>query len=51
LDFMDNLLNNIKNLGAHVKLLDKKSEKALIAEIKTEAESAKDESLGSNLVF
>ena len=38
-DFMDYLLNNIKNLGAHVKLLDKKSEKTLIGELQKDLEA------------
>lgn len=43
--FMEHLVENIKNLGAHVRVLDKKSEKSLIANLKQELQEKQNASL------
>lgn len=49
--FMEHLQDNIKNLGAHLRLLDKKSEKSLIAKLKHELHEIQDASLFKKLSY
>ena len=49
--FIEYLQDNIKNLGAHVHLLDKKSEKSLINSLKHELREKQDTTLAYKLAY